>query len=170
MYPSILMRAWLVPIVLLATAASAGGCRDLSRFSTGDDHFEGPVVRGSFVRAGIAEDTKVCLRLDIEHLQDAPGTLSSTDGRFAATPLRPIPQIWHDPLSSLSFGEGRVKNLVYAVTPNADAGDPQDILVVVSLMQNEDVEVRLMRSAPGGSTNAIFGVFTLTRQRGACSY
>jgi hypothetical protein len=161
------MRAWLAPIVLLAALPA---CRDLSRFSSGDDHYEGPVVRGSFVRAGIAEDTEVCLTLDIEHLQDAPGTMSSTDGRFHTTPLRPIPQIWHDPLSSMSFGEGRVKNLMYAVTPSADGGDGQDMLVVVSLMQTNDVEVRLMRSAPGGSTNAVFGVFTLSRQRGACSY
>ena len=166
MYPPP-MRAWLVPIVLLAALPA---CRDLSRFSSGDDHYEGPVVRGSFVRAGIAEDTEVCLTLDITHLEDAPGTMSSTDGRFHATPLRPIPQIWHDPLSSMSFGEGRIRNLMYAVTPSADAGDPQDMFVVVSLMQTNDVEVRLMRSAPGGSTNAVFGVFTLSRQRGACSY
>ena len=167
MYSPSVMRAWLVPIVLLAALPA---CRDLSRFSSGDDHFEGPVVRGSFVRAGIAEDTSVCLRIDTEHLQDAPGFISSTDGRFASTPLRPIPQIWQDPLSTLSFGEGRVKNLIYAVTPNPDAGDPQDMFVVVSFMQNDDIEVRVLRSAPGGSTNAVFGVFTLTRHKGPCSY
>jgi hypothetical protein len=161
------MRAWLVATLLFAALPA---CRDLSRFSSGDDHFEGPVVRGSFVRAGIDESTNVCLRIDTEHLQDAPGFLSSTDGRFASTPLRPIPQIWQDPLSTLSFGEGRVKNLIYAVTPSADAGDPQDMFAVVSFMQNNDVEVRLLRSAPGGSTNAVFGVFTLTRQKGPCSY
>ena len=160
----------LVAAPLLGVVGVVGACRDLSRFSTAGDHFEGAVVRGSFVRAGIAEDTQVCLTLDTDHLQDAPGTVSSTDGRFQATPLRPIPQIWQDPLSSLTFGEGRVKNLVYAVTPSADAGDPQDMLAVISLMQTDDVEVRLIRSAPGGSTNAVFGVFTLTRQRGPCSY
>jgi hypothetical protein len=146
-------------------------CRDLSRFSTANgDHFEGPVVRGNFVRAGIDENTKVCLTLDIEHLQDEPGAISSTDGRFHATPLRSIPQIWHDPLSTLSFGQGRVKNLVYAVSPSGDAGDPQDMLIVVSLLQSDDVEVRLLRSAPGGTTNAVFGVFQLTRQAGPCAY
>ncbi len=166
------MRVRLALMILVAAPllGVVGACRDLSRFSTAGDHFEGAVVRGSFVRAGIAEDTHVCLTLDTDHLQDAPGTVSSTDGRFQATPLRPIPQIWQDPLSSLTFGEGRVKNLVYAVTPSADAGDPQDMLAVISLMQTDDVEVRLIRSAPGGSTNAVFGVFTLTRQRGPCSY
>ena len=125
-------------------------------------------MRGSFVRAGIGEDANVCLTLDTDHLQDGPGSISSSDGRFHATPLRPIPQIWHDPLSTLSFGQGRVKNLIYAVTPSADAGDPQDMFAVVSLLQSDDVEVRLLRSAPGGSANAVFGVFQLTRHTGGC--
>jgi hypothetical protein len=159
----------LEPLLLVALAASA--CRDLSRFSTSSgDHFEGPVVRGSFVRAGIAEDAEVCISLDTDHLEDAPGTISSNDGRFKDTPLRPIPQIWHDPLSTFSFGQGRVKNLIYAVTPRADAGDEQDMFAVVSLLQNDGVEVRLLRSAPGGSANAVFAVFQLTRQRGSCQF
>ena len=161
------MRAAVLPIVCLFALPA---CRDLSRFSSNGDHFDGPVVRGSFVRAGIAETTTLCLTIDTEHLEDAPGAMSTNDGRFHATPLRPIPQIWHDPLSTLSFGEGRVKNLVYAVSPDPDAGDPQDMLVVVSFMQTNDVEVRLLRSAPGGSTNAVFGVFTLARHEGPCSY
>jgi hypothetical protein len=146
-----------------------GACRDLSRFSTtSGDHFEGPVVKGSFVRAGIGEDTKLCITLDTDRLEDEPGAIWSSDGRFQNTPLRPIPQIWQDPLSTFTFGTGRVKNLLYAITPNADAGDPQDMFAVISLLQNNDVEVRLLRSAPGGSTNAVFGVFQLTRQRGPC--
>jgi hypothetical protein len=44
------------------------------------------------------------------------------------------------------------------------------MFVVVSLLQSDDVEVRLLRSAPGGSTNAVFGVFQLTRQKGDCPF
>jgi hypothetical protein len=44
------------------------------------------------------------------------------------------------------------------------------MFAVISLLQNDDVEVRLLRSAPGGSTNAVFGVFQLTRQHGACRF
>ena len=94
----------------------------------------------------------------------------TSDGRFKNTPLRPIPQIWQDPLSTFTFGTGRVKNLLYAITPNADAGDSQDMFAVISLLQNDDIEVRLLRSAPGGSTNAVFGVFQLTRQPGPCHF
>jgi hypothetical protein len=148
----------------------------VARFSTKGDHFEGPVVKGSFVRAGIAEDARMCLTLDTDHLQDAPGAVSSSDGRFSRTPLRPIPQIWHDPLSTLSFGEGRLQNLVYAATPRVDAGPATDILVIVSLMQSDSIEVRLVRGAPqadGGApvpTDALFGLFNLDRVPGSCAF
>ncbi|HZU82498.1 MAG TPA: hypothetical protein VE987_06265, partial [Polyangiaceae bacterium] len=124
---------------------------------------------------------RACLVLDADHLQDAPGAISSTDGRFSATPLRPIPQIWHDPLSTLSFGEGRIKNLIYVATASTPFGDglSDDVLVIVSLMQAGDVEVRLIRGAPGvasadggaaPSGDNLFAVFDLTRGRGPCSF
>ena len=144
-------------------------CRDNSRFSSRGDRFQGPVVKGSFVRAGFAEDVSMCLTLDTDHLQDTPGTISTSDGRLKGTPLRPIPQIWHDPLSTLSFGDGRTQNLVYAASPS----DAQDLMVVVSLMQSDNIEVRLLRSAPeadGGPGNAVFGVFNLEKQNGPCSF
>jgi hypothetical protein len=153
-------------------------CRDVSRYSTHGDHYEGTVVSGSFVRNGIVDLTKMCVSLDADHLQDTPGFITTGDGRFRDTPLRPIPQIWHDPLSTLSFGEGRRQNLVYMATPLVDSGDTQDIMVVLSLMSQGGIEVRLLRGAPQidsgtpASDNAtpIFGVFTLDRQAGACSF
>ena len=166
--PALPSNVMLVAIVML------GACRDVQRFSTAGDHFEGTVVGGSFVRSGIVENTRVCLTLDTEHLQDTPGALSSSDGRFHATALRPIPQLWHDPLSTLSFGEDRIRNMVYAVAPVAEAGSSEDILAIVSLMQSNGVELRLLRGAPvadaGPPSNAIFGVFTLERKGGTCSF
>jgi hypothetical protein len=94
---------------------------------------------------------------------------------FGKTPMRPIPQLWHDPLSTLSFGEGRVKNLIYVATPSAG----NDVFVVVSLMQSGDIEVRLLRGAPSlpvdGSAplppqSNLFAVFGLGRQEGPCSF
>jgi hypothetical protein len=160
---------------LALAAPLLAGCRDVSRFSTRDGVFEGQVVQGSFVRTGnIAEDVRMCLTFDADHLQDGPGVLTTSDGRFTATPLRPIPQIWHDPLSQLGFGDGRVQNLVYAAAPNGESGDA---LVVVSLMQSGRVEVRLLRGAPAADAAAppppsgapLFGVFTLERRHEPCS-
>lgn len=155
-----------IPVLALVALVA---CRDSSRFSSRGDRFQGPIVKGSFVRSGLPETIEMCLTLDTDHLQDTPGTLSTSDGRFKAAPLRPIPQVWHDPISTLSFGDGRVQNLVYAAAPD----DAQDVFVIVSLMQSDGIEVRLMRGAPGadaGATPALFGVFTLERQTGPCAF
>lgn len=154
---------------LLLCTLALGACRDNARFSSQGGRFEGPIAKGSFVRAGIPEGVSMCLTLDTDHLQDTPGTVSTSDGRFRGAPLRPIPQIWHDPLSTLSFGDGRIQNLVYAAAPD----DAQDVMVVVSLMQSDAIEVRLLRGAPGGdggTTPALFGVFTLEKQDGPCTF
>ena len=165
--------------VLSAHLATAIGCKSVTRFSSKHgDHFEGDVAKGSFVRAGVAEDARMCVVLDANRLQDSPGTLSTSDGRFKETPLRAIPQIWHDPLSTLSFGEGRVQNLVYIVTPVAPAGDTHDVMVFMSLMDEGGIEVRLVRGAPhvdggapdGGQSSPMFGIFALDRREGACSF
>jgi hypothetical protein len=155
--------------VVLALACALYACRDNSRFSSRGDRFQGAVVKGSFVRAGFAEDVQMCLTLDTDHLQDTPGTISTSDGRLKSVPLRPIPQIWHDPLSTLSFGDGRTQNLVYAATPS----DVDDVMVVVSLMQSDSIEVRLLRGAPeqdGGAGSSVFGVFNLAKQTGPCAF
>ncbi|MBX3216332.1 MAG: hypothetical protein KF850_30105 [Labilithrix sp.] len=173
--------AVLVAVTLAGSLAGAG-CRDPSRFSSKGDRFEGSVVKGSFVRSGIGEDVRLCMTLDADRIQDAPGTITTSDGRFQAAPLRPIPQIWHDPLSTLNFGDGRVQNLVYAASPSpgdaGDAGDAEaeDVMVIVSLMQTDHVEARLLRGAPRvdagppppGTSRPLFGVFNLYRHPGPC--
>lgn len=168
-------------VAVLASPLVMVGCRDVARFSSDGDSFQGEIVKGSFVRSGLAEDVTLCLTLDTKRLQEAPGTLTTSDGRFQATALRPIPQIWHDPLSTLSFGDGRVQNLVYAASPlsgEAGAEEAQDVMVVVSLMQTDHVEVRLLRGAPQidavapppGVASPMFGVFNLLRQPGPCAF
>ncbi|HEY6460891.1 MAG TPA: hypothetical protein VIY73_12095 [Polyangiaceae bacterium] len=162
-------------------AAALPACRDLSSFSTGSGSYAGQVVGANFVLAGVDPSTSLCLTLDTGHLQDTPGSVSTSDGRFSGAPLRTIPQIWQDPLSTLTFGEGRVKNLVYVVsatTPFAD-GNGNDVFFVLSLMQSGDVEVRMMRGAPGVAVDGgtapstggnLFAVFDLSKSSSPCSY
>ncbi|GAC1536689.1 MAG: hypothetical protein NVS3B10_00760 [Polyangiales bacterium] len=129
----------------------------------------------SFVRAGIPSGTRMRLELDAANLQVTPGrlwtdALSPTE-KLQASPLLPIPQLASDPLSTLAFGEGRVKNALAL----ALVGDTQ-VFVVLSLMQSGDVEVRLLRGTSPGSLPAdagalppqLFGVFALRRQQGDC--
>jgi hypothetical protein len=167
--------------VAKASAAFAlASCTNLSGFTTAGDSYQGPVVAADSVLAGVASKTSLCLTLDTNHLQDGPGAVWTSDGMFHETALRAIPQIWQDPLSTFTFGEGRLKNLVYvaaATTPFPDGGS--DVFVVLSLMQSGDIEVRLLRGAPilspdGGSSTQpggnLFAVFSLSRQSGPCSF
>ncbi|WP_394834063.1 hypothetical protein LVJ94_46915 [Pendulispora rubella] len=159
-----------LPLLLLGL----GSCRNTSRFSTGDGHYEGTVINGSFVRFNVPENTRMCLTLDMDRFQSLPGTITTSDGLFRATALENMPQIWHDPLSTLSFGEGREKNMMYVATPQAtELRNRADITVVVSLMSSGDVEVRLMRGAQRDSPDpeaatALFGVFVLQQHPGNC--
>jgi hypothetical protein len=165
--------------VAVVTVVACVGCRDISSFSTGSGHYEGAVINASFVLAGVAPTTTMCLTLDTDRLQESPGLLSTNDQRFRNAPLRSIPQVWHDPLSTLSFGDGRIRNLLYvATTEGAPDGGGQDVVVVISLMQAGDVEVRLIEGAPrlaadGGPAAApgnLFAVFDLVRSKGPCSF
>jgi hypothetical protein len=160
-------------------APLAVACHDISSFSTASGgSYEGPIASASFVRAGLGM-SRMCLTIDTNHLQDAPGTLSTTDGLFHQTPLRSIPQIWQDPLSTLSFGEGRIQNAIYVARGNpVDRGEAGDVFVVVSFMDSGSIEVRLLRGAPAapdsgtspGGPPSLFGVFTLNRASVACAY
>ena len=166
---------WLVCGVGMFSSLCA--CTDLSSYSTtSKKQYVGCVVPADFVLAGIGSTTGLCLTLNATQLQTSPGTLTSTDGRFQSTPLRPIPQLWNDPLSTFNFGEGRTKNLLYMATPSVDGGGG-DITVVVSLMEGGDVEVRLLRGAPpqvvpigdaGSAAENLFGVFPLRLETNAC--
>jgi hypothetical protein len=168
-------------LLVLGALSLVAACRDLSGFNSNGGSYQGAVVDAPFVLAGVdGGSTSMCLTIDTSQLQQSPGTLSTSDGRFHAAPIRSIPQIWQDPLSTLQFGEGRLKNMMYmtrASTPFAD-GEGNDVLTVISLMQSGDIEVRLIRGAPettdeGGISSTmqnVFAIFDLTKQSSPCSY
>jgi hypothetical protein len=166
------MRFWhgLATVVLFSPGF---GCKDVSRFSTlPGESYCGHIVGAAFVRRGFDETLRMRMTFDADHIADAPGTLSTDDGLLTSTPMRPVPEFFHDPFSTFNFGEGRDKNLVFAVDPTDPAKGPT-IMVVVSLMHGGDAEVRLMRGAPTGeampATSPLFGVFApLARQPGQC--
>jgi hypothetical protein len=165
--------------LVLVAALLLAGCRDLSRYSTRPgEAYCGNVVAGGFIRTGIPASSSIRLTFDAELIDSSPGTISVSSGMFVDTPLLPIPQLVHDPLSTLSFGEGRDKNLVYVVDP-ADAAYGPSVFVVLSLLRDGDAEIRLLRGAPsldGGPPPALdgeplFGVFApLRKQSGSCGF
>ena len=154
---------WLGPLALLLGAS----CKDVSDYSTApDESYCGSIVQGPFVRANFEPDVQMRLRFDGTALDTAPGSLTTSDGRLHDSALGVVTQVFNDPLSTLQFGEGRRRNLLYTVVPRD--GSPS-LLVVLSLMDSGDMEVRLVRGPAGdGGPPAVFGIFPLQRRKGTC--
>jgi hypothetical protein len=173
------MRLGRGSILLILSSVGASGCKDITRFSTAPgESYCGPIVDASFVLRGFPQTHRMRMTFDADRVADAPGTLSTDDQLLTNSPLRPLPEVMNDPLSTLNFGEGRDKNLLFAVDPTDPARGPT-IMAVISLMHGGDAEVRLFRGAPiapgagavAGDGEPLFGVFApLTRQPGQCSF
>jgi hypothetical protein len=155
-------------------ALSLVHCNDVSRFTTKTgQNYCGSITESSFVRSGIDVQTTMRLELNADRLQDAPGRLwlnraLASGEQINGAHLKVIAQSNNDPLSTLTFGEGRLKNVISFI----DTSEGQ-LTLVLSLMQNEQVEVRLLRG-PGalrsdsGLSTAVFGVFHLSKTDGTC--
>lgn len=156
-------------VCIAVTFLATESCQELSSYKNNGDHYEGLITQGTFVRTGFGEAVRMCLTLDTDKLQQEPGELRTSDGSFkTGAALRAVPQTFHDPVSTFNFGHGREKNYLYFTR----ISDGSDALAVLSLMKGGDVEVRVMRGAPGDGTAAtqLFGVFPLKREPGACSF
>lgn len=172
------IRSLTLPAVMLLA------CTDTSRWnSEPGESFCGDVTAASFVRAGLPEGMRMRVELDAEHLQSTPGKIWTTalpsGEKLTGAEMRVIPQVLHDPLSTLNFGEGRVRNsLAVADLPSVDPTRPSSqLIVIVSLLQSGEVEVRLLRGALGiaasdagaaDPSGNLFGVFRLRREKGDC--
>jgi hypothetical protein len=163
-------------LAVASGCAALAGCNDVSRFSTAaDESYCGSIVTGPFVRQGFGPGIRMRLNFDADRLSEKPGEVSTDDGLLDHAMLRPIPQLANDPLSSLQFGEGRVRNLLLGVSPSQGPS----AFAIVSLMENGNIEMRVMRGAPlpSGVTaypvesgTQLFGVFPLARQKGQCGF
>ncbi len=152
---------------LFAGLALTMGCTDVQDYSTAaGECYQGRIIEAEFVRSGFESGVVVWLSLDTEAFSqgDIAGRITSNDGRFSATPVRQMPQVAHDSLSMLHFPGGRLRNyLAHCVTK-----DGVGVFLVISLMENEDVELRVMRPAwpepgTGEVPEGLFGVFRLVR-------
>jgi hypothetical protein len=113
--------------------------------------------------------------LDMSQLTTFPGTLTSDDsddGPCTATPdhrtfnkaqLRVTKEVVSDALSSMTFEDGQVDNIIAWV----DSSCRGTMLAIVSLYKNDRVEVRLLKpvdpaTVATGQRDA-FALFTLQR-------
>ncbi len=173
----------------LAAVASAAGCRNLDGFDTqpGESYcgslISQPAFQDGFLPAGSRPTLELALTLDTSKLTSEPGILRSNDSRtglcanstgslFQDAPLRAIPEVDHDVLSSLSFGEGHEHDFFAWV----DSSCQGTMLAVVSLMKNEHVEMRLFKPARLPPPQARpdqkpgFAVFDLDVQKQGCGF
>lgn len=170
---------------LIAVVWSLLGCNDLDEFRTG----QGEIFRGqiagsetgidggdqgtSFIRSGFPSYTQMDLSFDPDRADTEPGTVNTYDtvsgrpGHFRDTALQPIKPLQHDPLTKYDFpGGGRLINYIFGARI---ADEPRSALVFVSLMEDGDIEVRVV--TPGAVTGSgetlddLFGVFRLKRVR-----
>lgn len=188
-----------VGLLAIAAAVSVStACRGgLDRFDTGpNEAYCGSIVSAGIVRAGIkSPDLRMRARIDTGKLSSVPGTLATGDAddpfnpcapspRLDEAPMRASEAVLHDPLSTFDFGTGRDHNFFAWVDSTCDG----PYLAVVSLMRNDDVEVRLMKPRPEPSAEAPsdagadagaasdsaeapgFALFPLERRKGDCGF
>jgi hypothetical protein len=173
--------------VLASALLSLGACRSLDRFDTGkDEAYCGALVSAPFAHEGFVPDNQppalqMRLRLDAQRFTSQPGSISTDDANRGLcapdpllddAPLRAIEEAFHDPLSTLEFGEGREHNLLVWV----DSTCQGTMVGVVSLMKSDHVEVRLLKPAALPPANAKpderpgFAQFQLRRRKGDCGF
>jgi len=180
----------------LVALSSALSCRNLDRFDTrGNAAFCGDLVSGpsfhdGFIPAGQPAVLRMKLTLDTSQISSFaenkgafPGHLTSNDidtglcsangqALFESSPLRAIPQVDHDTISTLTFGEGHDEDF-FGWTDSTCQGT---MLALVSLLRNGDVELRLFKPAPlpepdaGPEKRPGFGLFYLQRNDKGCGF
>jgi hypothetical protein len=172
-------------------------CRNVSRFDTrGEEAYcgslvSGPAFHAGFVPTGEPPNLRLKLTLDTSQLaslsQTTPvllGALTTDDAErgicasetqqpmFRSAPLRAIPEVHHDAVSTLSFGDGHDEDLFAW----ADSTCQGTMLALISLLRSGDVELRLFKPAPlpppdaGPEQQPGFALFYLKRNDQGCDF
>jgi len=187
----------LVPFGVLLMTLS---CRSLDRFDTKNDAaYCGQLVSAPAFNDGFVPELQdgepklqltMKLTLDTSQLSTFSadkatqvGALTSNDAElglcapggqalFESSPVRGIPQVDHDTISTLTFGEGHDEDFFAWV----DSTCQGTMLALVSLLRKGDVELRLFKPAPLPPPMASpdqrpgFGLFYLKRDEKGCGF
>jgi len=173
--------------IALAVLIATVGCRNLDNFTSkpGDAYcgqlLSQPEFQDGFLPQGSRPNLELSLRLEMSKLTSEPGKLTSNDATtglcasstgalFQNAQLRAIPAVDHDVLSTLTFGEGHEHDFFAWV----DSSCQGTMLALVSLMKNQEVEIRLFKPARLPPSNAPpdqqpgFAMFHFEVQKGGC--
>ncbi|HYP75869.1 MAG TPA: hypothetical protein VER12_07940 [Polyangiaceae bacterium] len=145
-------------LLLMLGAGATVSCGDLEGFtSKPNEAYCGKIALPLFQDGFIDEESpsilELALTLDADKLATEPGILNSKDPLgicgtpeapqvlFQNAPLRAIPELQHDVLSALTFGEGHDHDFFAWV----DSTCQGTMVAVVSLMKNNYIELRLFK-------------------------
>lgn len=170
------------PTTLLLLAALVGtGCRDLEKFDTGKGEiYCGTMVAPSEASEGFdfgrspAAPLYLSMTLRMDSLESIPGKVRSNDADFGPckpramfenAPLRILRKALGDKLSNLNMSDDHEQDLVAYI----DSTCSGSMVAIVSLIQNGQVELRLLRPAPDIANAAVadqarFGIFSMTKE------
>jgi hypothetical protein len=148
------------------------GCTSVGEYTTGPGEcYQGDIVVVAAeyqTQDDVALDTNSTLTmiLDVEALEyGEPGTTITTNNHlFVNADVVQMYQLNYDTLSMLQFPTGRVLNYLAYAQPTSGSS----ATVIVSLMENLDVEVRILRpdeNPDDEEDTSIFGVYRLIRRK-----
>jgi hypothetical protein len=166
-------------------ASLLSSCQSLARFDTQNGAaYCGSIVGAQFIRTpmesdvGFQRDLRLRLEIDTDHLTTVPGKITTDDAAdgpclpqatFEKANLRVTPEVVHDTLSTMTFEDGQVQNIVAWV----DSTCRGPMLAIVSLVKNDHVDVRLLKPATGPPDTAkrdSFALFSLDRLENGCGF
>lgn len=159
------MRRMIQSLVMGLLLGMVGiACDSMSDYSTKDDTcYAGSIIDADFVRLGAFNaGVKMKMSLDVNALAKGNRTgaiISTDDGLFSGSPVKQMLELTRDSLSLLHFPGGRNRNYL-AYAPDKDGNVAN---VIISLMENGDVEVRIFRPTID-QADALFGVFRLVHK------
>lgn len=178
----------LARLGLMALIGVSVGCNRLDRFDTSDDDaaYCGSIVSAQFVRTtasegGFQRELRARLTIDTDFLTSTPARLSTDDAAdgpcspratFENAVLRATPEVVHDPLSTLMFGESQEHNILGW----AESVCRGPMFAVVSLLKSNDVELRLLKPVDpadpvaSAAPRSAFALFKLQRRQGDCGF
>lgn len=178
----------VVPVVGIAVLLSA--CTEASELGAGSAlSYCGSVIGNddsasncselncSFIRRGFAVGTKMVISFSPEthecDSQDAPedwvGVISSSDGALDCQYFSSIDPLQHDLLSLYEFpGRERLRNDIYTFRPSDGPLASRDVMVFVSYLESEQVELRLIAGSGDEAAGDYFGLFFMQKNSGSC--
>ncbi len=176
-------RAELLKLCSLAALVSATlGCSELERYDTKPgEAYCGNIVGAEFIRTperqgGFSQELRARITLDMNQERGPQLVLTTSDLSGPCAPLPSfddaalvlVPELTSDPLSQLSFGDGRDHNFMGWLESSCRG----PVLAVVSLMNDSELELRLLR--PPVETEVgprpAFALFRTKLSTGSCGF